>query len=1414
MEECMLKKLTGWVVIFLLAFEQSGFAQIVTQLPMPAYLSSVSSTDVFRPARLRSVSFDAASGSFSVFVDMGDAGKADAAQLKDMTGRLVEYVKVGLRLPNDMFWVNLRPDTADDMIDPYLARTEIGRILLAADVQLKKDLAALTSPDTKSGRIYWEKLYSKAESLYGSEEDVVIPTLTRPWIVPGEIIVKQAPQGAYIHKAVMKVCLEQDWINGQQNKVFDPREGQINAYSSELIRELILPQLTREVNSAKRYAQLRQVYFSLILAQIIKASAGNKELLAIDSKNLSGVTSREAWSKDAFYQAYRSSFENGEYDRQQQVETRQGITIRRYFSGGAAFALAQSGQSPVLTVIKGDSIVPADASEGFSSEVALGLAGNAKNKELARKIYNAMSYEQRRLADENFVLYKRDGGIARGAKRLEEYPIMPRIMSRFSRLAGGEGFTLADKQEQEVFANVMSTAIDADSSRLIKMYESLDAKDLAVVTSRVFGHMIWQLEQTTDSKPLFLSAPELFVMFDKLFGKDVPIDDINYAAKMFAKLDLSQRNKMYEIRGISFDDRYLYLKDRSFAGKRVMDRVDFNLPAEVEIHVYKDAEDNVIKEEKFVKRITDVARLREALPGLLVILAQKPQYLLLGMHFEPKVVKIIHKGDEKPVQMKPEKTNLSTEKIYEKLVEMLPEEYKGKVRFMEKSVDANGLTEDAIAGISRMNSGEIIVLENVRNAKGEKGHDKAAKARAEAQDLNKTSKEKEALEAEAEKLDAKFEAFRAQLAALSDEYVVDAFGAVHREHASMMPAEGVAKVMGMLMQKETGELSKTFDPKHPMVAIFGGSKIEDKVAVMLAFLSVMNNQDTILIGGAMAYTFLRAQDLSIEMGKSLVGGESELALARKILSIAAERHIEILLPQDHWMAAELGADARESALVSEDVAVTPGLMGVDIGPKTQDDYVKALSSAKTVIWNGPMGVFEKKNGRFSDGTFSLAAEVSRLSLQGSDIIIGGGDTGSAITESGVNKDKIFVSTGGGATLEFLGAKGLLPVLNNLQKDGGAADEEEFNSEDGWYFDPRAGWVQEFRGGRPRDQRGVVRDGSGNEVDPWDLDGGRQIKEGSLEFHYDPARPFSKAELRDKIAKELNIPEFIIKHIQQSPLSHPGQEGEYRPGVALYDYMEPLTSNTDSWKVGTYTWNNNKLTLSELYDTLKKQYGTQDIQIVGYQEPGYIVVGGKNGRLLYNDGSSEYSVTFRYAVKDGGSLEKGSMFDLPRYSALKVKIMGPLLGGMAMLNLTRDEKVLLSEVARAGSMQDKTRAQEALKAAKRFDDSKTKQAPGQYGGIDFRALPVIQQPMPDMGGLKVAADAKELNAQLRDIRRALDAGKMPYEQLKAYAAYCARSGSSDNELEQVRKYIDSILRAEEDAAIATSAQMKEILACLG
>jgi hypothetical protein len=210
--------------------------------------------------------------------------------------------------------VNLRPDAADRVIDPYLERTDMGKVLLAADVQLKKDLARFTSPDTMAGKEYWSRLYAKAESLFQGE-DAEIPTMTRPWIVPGEIIVKQAVNGVYIHKAVMNVMLEEDWIgahpgdaiagpaSGQSASFSDPRVKELNAYSTGLIKELVLPQLTREVNSGKAYAQLRQVFYSLVLAQWFKgkAAVSGKRLVVsmqIDNKNLSGLTSANSGRKN------------------------------------------------------------------------------------------------------------------------------------------------------------------------------------------------------------------------------------------------------------------------------------------------------------------------------------------------------------------------------------------------------------------------------------------------------------------------------------------------------------------------------------------------------------------------------------------------------------------------------------------------------------------------------------------------------------------------------------------------------------------------------------------------------------------------------------------------------------------------------------------------------------------------------------------------------------------------------------------------------------------------------------------------------------------------------------------------------------------------------------------------------------
>jgi len=262
---------------------------------------------------------------------------------------------VGLSLPNDDFWVNLRPDSPDEMINADLARTDVGRILLEADVQLKKDTAAATSPKTPAGKAYWDKLYQKAESLYGSE-NITIPTLTRPWIVPDEIIVREAQGSAYIYKATLKVMLEQDYLkNSSAYNFTDERAKELNEYSSQIIRETITPKLTKEINSSKRYAGLRQVYYSLILAQWFKQKYGNgigkgagggrdnQYISRIDSKDLTDLTSKTSWDKDTYFKAYQKSFKDGEYNIKDNRNTVYGQTIRSYFSGGISFGSDSAG---------------------------------------------------------------------------------------------------------------------------------------------------------------------------------------------------------------------------------------------------------------------------------------------------------------------------------------------------------------------------------------------------------------------------------------------------------------------------------------------------------------------------------------------------------------------------------------------------------------------------------------------------------------------------------------------------------------------------------------------------------------------------------------------------------------------------------------------------------------------------------------------------------------------------------------------------------------------------------------------------------------------------------------------------------------------------------------------------------------
>ena len=214
----MFKKAISLIVSFSLLLTQPVFAQGVAELNIGKYLGQMPAlnTDSFRPARLRYISYDIKADSFQLLLDKGDMGvvgnglKPFPTQ-EDETRELMNYFLIGLSLPNDKFWVNLRPDAPEQIIDPELEKTDMGRIMLEADLQLKKDTAGLTSPQNPEGKEYWDKLYKRAGELFGTE-NITIPTLTRPWIVPGEVIIRESEGSSYIYKANLKVMLEEDYL--------------------------------------------------------------------------------------------------------------------------------------------------------------------------------------------------------------------------------------------------------------------------------------------------------------------------------------------------------------------------------------------------------------------------------------------------------------------------------------------------------------------------------------------------------------------------------------------------------------------------------------------------------------------------------------------------------------------------------------------------------------------------------------------------------------------------------------------------------------------------------------------------------------------------------------------------------------------------------------------------------------------------------------------------------------------------------------------------------------------------------------------------------------------------------------------------------------------------------------------------
>ncbi len=258
-------------------------------------------------------------------------------------------------------------------------------------------------------------------------------------------------------------------------------------------------------------------------------------------------------------------------------------------------------------------------------------------------------------------------------------------------------------------------------------------------------------------------------------------------------------------------------------------------------------------------------------------------------------------------------------------------------------------------------------------------------------------------------------AFAKQLAELADVYVNDAFGSSHRAHAS---TEGMARLMpqaaaGFLMEDELRYLGDALEsPKRPFIAILGGAKVSDKIEVIENFLGRV---DALLIGGAMAYTFFKAQGLPV--GKSLVEND-KLDAARAILKRAAETKVLLELPVDHVVAATIEAGVATETLDVTDAAIGDR-MGLDIGPRTIARYARLIGTAKTVVWNGPMGVFE--TSPFDAGTTAVAKAVADVI---GTTIIGGGDSVSAVAKAGVTNSITHISTGGGASLEFLGGRKL------------------------------------------------------------------------------------------------------------------------------------------------------------------------------------------------------------------------------------------------------------------------------------------------------------------------------------------------------------------------------------------------------
>ena len=390
----------------------------------------------------------------------------------------------------------------------------------------------------------------------------------------------------------------------------------------------------------------------------------------------------------------------------------------------------------------------------------------------------------------------------------------------------------------------------------------------------------------------------------------------------------------------------LTVRDIPVKSKRVLVRVDFNVPLNDELE------------------ITDDKRIVAALPTIKYLLENGARVILCSHLGRPKGV-----GYEEKFSLAP---------VARRLKELLPD--------TNVMLASDVIGEDARKKASELKDGEVLLLENVRFHKEETAND---------------------------------DEFAHKLADLAEIYVSDAFGTVHRAHAS---TAGVAKylpsVCGFLIEKELSFLNGALEsPERPFVAILGGAKVGDKIGVIK---NLLDKCDTLLIGGGMAYTFFKAKGYNV--GDSLLD-EERVGLAKELMEEAARKQVNLLLPVDTVVAKAFTADAEHKTVACD--AIEDGWQGLDIGEKTRELFAKEIEKAKTVVWNGPMGVFEFP--AFAKGTEAVAQACANC---GGTTVIGGGDSASAVKKLGLSGKMTHISTGGGASLELLEGK-VLPGIAAL-----------------------------------------------------------------------------------------------------------------------------------------------------------------------------------------------------------------------------------------------------------------------------------------------------------------------------------------------------------------------------------------------